>query len=552
MKNKFLLYGFWFLIIIIATGCYDDEGNYNYDAINEVGVGIEKTYGVRKVDTIFVIRPQIKQTLAKDTSNLKFEWYYNTFSDQMKGTLVSRADTVAVKIDPKNSKFSYNHFLRFYITDTRTGAKYLFPVKVKVIKPYEGAWMLLHTQNGMTKLGAVEYIGENMEASDDVYFKEKGSRLKGKPIKLGSANYFDAFYNPRYSPTTLLYCFTDDPEESGILMQDKGFKLYDSIPRYVYPGHIQYFDVTKMGVCEGEMYGRICICNGYLFQGSTGESKLYRVNPSEQVTGKVNITHGTCVGWTSLVFDSEGHRFLHFRNDNNSNYSYSNFDEAAENTSVMDYIKKDEKNVPGIDLNKIDENQKMVYMGSGYWYGSSMRAAQARMAAYALTINEKLNYTYVYEFHGYPLWGSDGEDYPFTYYAAFKTPSGITEKTPMASSCTFNRLLFYAVDNKIYRLDFGAGGNSTLIYQHPNAEAKVEIMRFARKDVGSEKTYEETFADYGSSVFRSLGIAFNLPNGNGEFVVLNLTSAGKVDKNGKYPSEQLHQKFGNIKDIMFI
>ena len=97
-------------------------------------------------------------------------------------------------------------------------------------------------------------------------FQERGQHLKGKPVRLGSANYFNAFYNPQYSPTTLFYCFTDDPEESGILMQDKGFMLYDSVPRYVFPNHAPYFDVTKVGACEGGMYGRICICNGSLFQ----------------------------------------------------------------------------------------------------------------------------------------------------------------------------------------------------------------------------------------------------------------------------------------------
>ena len=62
-------------------------------------------------------------------------------------------------------------------------------------------------------------------------------------------------------------------------------------------------------------------------------------------------------------------------------------------------------------------------------------------------------------------------------------------------------------------------------------------MRFARKDVGSkrETDYNDTFSDYGHSVFRSLGIAFNLPNGKGEFVVLNLNSSGRVDKNGTFP-----------------
>lgn len=79
-------------------------------------------------------------------------------------------------------------------------------------------------------------------------------------------------------------------------------------------------------------------------------------------------------------------------------------------------------------------------------------------------------------------------------------------------------------------------------------------MRFAGKMsvLKERQDYNDTFSDYGHSVFRSLGIAFNLPNGKGEFVVLNLNSSGRVDKNGTFPSEQVHEGFGSIKDIMFI
>ena len=69
-----LFYIFLFLLSSLAIGCYDDEGNYDYKTINEVAVKLEETYGVRKVDTVFVIRPEIRQSLATDTTNLKFEW----------------------------------------------------------------------------------------------------------------------------------------------------------------------------------------------------------------------------------------------------------------------------------------------------------------------------------------------------------------------------------------------------------------------------------------------------------------------------------------------
>ena len=542
---------------MLYVSCFDDKGNYIYHDVNEVIVDIKETYGVRKQDTTVVIRPGIRQTLLENYDHLRFEWYYNTSSDQFKGDLISLADTVAIVINTADPRFSYNHFLRFYVTDTLNGASYLFPVKLKVIKPYEGAWMVLHDQEGSARLGSIEYIGEKMEVTNDAFYKGQGRRLKGNAVALGAANYFNAFYNPRYTPTTLFYCFTDVPEESGVRMQDQNFHMYDSVPRFVYPEHAAQFDPTDISVCEGEMYGRIMVSNGSLWQGSAYESKLYRVNPSDAVLKKganIDITHATCIGWTSIAFDSEGHRFLHFRNDNSSNMSYANFDAASENFCVMDFIKEDEKNIKTVDPSRIDPKEKMVYMGTGYWYGSSMRAPQSRVCGYALTIDEELNYTHVYEFHGYPLWGNDPEDIPFGFHTSFETPSGLTTASKMASSSAFNRLLFFAVDNKIYRLDFGAKGNTTLVYQHPNPNAVVSVMRFARKDVGSQNpdSYAETYADYEFPVHRSLGVGFNLPDGSGEMVILNLTSAGKVDKNKTYPAQQEHKGFGKIKDIVFI
>ena len=115
MRSRFLFYIFLFLLSSLAIGCYDGEGNYDYKTINEVAVKLEETYGVRKVDTVFVIRPEIRQSLATDTTNLKFEWYYNSASDQFKGDLVSTADTVAIRIDPADKKFSYNHYLQVLI-----------------------------------------------------------------------------------------------------------------------------------------------------------------------------------------------------------------------------------------------------------------------------------------------------------------------------------------------------------------------------------------------------------------------------------------------------
>lgn len=553
MKNLILC----LFISLLYVSCFDDKGNYIYHDVNEVIVDIEETYGVRKQDTTVVIRPGIRQTLLEKYEHLRFEWYHNTFSDQFKGDLISSADTVAIVINTADPRFSYNHFLRFYVTDTLNDASYLFPVKLKVIKPYEGAWMVLHDQEGSARLGSIEYIGEKMEVTNDAFYKEQGRRLKGNAVALGTANYWSSYQAPRYEPTTLFFCFTDVAEESGIRMQDQNFHMYDSVPRFVYPEHLADFDVSNVSVCEGEGRGRIMVANGSLWQGSLYDSKLYKARIDESVLAQgenINITHATSVGWTFMAFDSEGNRFLHYYNENSSS-SYTNFNEPEDNNFYAKFVREDENNIKTVDPSNINPNEKMIYLGSGYWYGQSMMASQGRVAAYGVTIDDKLGYVHVYEFHGRPLWGTaNSEDFPFTFHTSFKTPTGITTETPMASSCAFNRLIFYGVGNKIFRLDFGAGGTSTLVFQHPDPNAKVSVMRFARKDPGANtpSSYEGIYADYEFPVMRSLGVGFNLPDGSGEVVILNLTSAGKVDKNKTYPAQQEHKGFGKIKDIVFI
>lgn len=550
MKNKSLLYSLLLLFVLVIAGCYEDEGNYDYSTVNEVMVKIEKNYGVRKLDTVFVIRPEIKQNLVTDLSNLQFEWYHNTFSDQTKGDLISTADTVAIEIHPDSANFSYNHFLRLYIHDEVSGADYMFPVLLKVAKKYEGAWMVLHKDLEGTKLGAVEYIGEEMDVTDDVYFKERGKRLRGEPSALGVANYFSIGYPAKRT----FFLFTDDPKESGVLYPDEGFIAYDTVAHFVYPNHASYFNPADVKACEGEGRGRICLSNGNLFQGNNYNAKLYKARAAANIPGEVKISHATSAGWTFVVYDEAGHRFLHFYNDNYSSLSNSVFDESQDNVYEIEYIKEFESNANNNLLKEgIDPAQKVIYLGTGYWYGPAMTATQGRVAAYGLALNTDIGYAYVYEFHGGSMWRvPDENDYPFPFYTSFKIPSGMNENTPVTSSIAYNRILFYAVDNKVYRLDFGAGGITTLIYQHPDASARATVMKFAKKDVGAQTSYTETYTDYGYNVFRSLGVAFELGNGEGEMVVLNLNSAGKVDKNDKFPSAQEHKGFGKIKDILFL
>lgn len=85
-----------------------------------------------------------------------------------------------------------------------------------------------------------------------------------------------------------------------------------------------------------------------------------------------------------------------------------------------------------------------------------------------------------------------------------------------------------------------AGGAATVIYSHNGGVASA--MKFARKDVSNGE-----YPEYIYDVNRQLGIVFKKSDGTSDFVVLDLTIAGKPEHIQEYKGQ-----FGNIKDVVFL
>jgi hypothetical protein len=200
--------------------------------------------------------------------------------------------------------------------------------------------------------------------------------------------------------------------------------------------------------------------------------------------------------------------------------------------------KDDWKTIPatsslGYDLNDIGADKEMIYIGTGYWSGASYSISP--IPIYALVKSTARNESYLYNFSSYSLQAVD----------TITTPTGLTTETPCTSSNAYNKILFYAVGNQVYRLDF-ATNQSHLVWTHPDGGAKITKLLIARcEDM-------VRYASYGHALQRILGVAVELPGGQGELVVLNLNTAGSVDADGLYPAVQRHAGFGTISDIGFI
>ena len=105
--------------------------------------------------------------------------------------------------------------------------------------------------------------------------------------------------------------------------------------------------------------------------------------------------------------------------------------------------------------------------------------------------------------------------------------------------------------NKVYRVDF-TSGNSTVIYQHEDASAEISALLMAHNSVFQNDADTNGADTYGHPFSRTLGVAVNTGDGQGQLIVLQLNTAGNVDSDHTYPSTQVHTGFGPITDIAFI
>ena len=536
----------YFILGLLVASCYDDKGNYTYQEVNTLDVSLNKVYSVRlDKDTTVTIIPQLSQSLQENEDNLEYTWLHSTTNHNFYGH--GKFDTVGLEqnlnfhIDPEAKNLAYAHYFRLNVYDRITDIEYPVNTTIELIKPYVGSWMILHRKNGQTELGSVEYIGGDIVVQEDAYYKETGKRFTGKPQALMSYTTSCKYYGTG-SGWNMFTVITDDPAEAGVYCQWKHFEKKDSLTRMVAPLAQNSFDFQHITLADGDGAASALLLSGGMLYQSPRAGKIYK--PAADLEGEVNITLASKISNNALLYDEAGHRFAFYYNTSDGlgvkKYDPLYFSESEENTDLIKAIPIRDGNVSAVNPNKLPEDQKVLYLGTGYQYAS----AWTSVYAYALAKNDTR--CFVYEFN--PRGFNYSDNASFNGYYTINIPQGLDESAVFASTPPYSGLLFYASGNTVYRLDFKqAGGKATAIYTH--AGGKAVKMKFAKRYLSSSNAFDA----YEFDVQYSLGIGFDMGNGKGNFVILNLSSTGSVGGDSEhYPAKQVYTDFGEITDFVFI
>ena len=536
----------YFILGLLVASCYDDKGNYTYQEVNTLDVSLNKVYSVRlDKDTTVTIIPQLSQSLQENEDNLEYTWLHSTTNHNFYGH--GKFDTVGLEqnlnfhIDPEAKNLAYAHYFRLNVYDRITDIEYPVNTTIELIKPYVGSWMILHRKNGQTELGSVEYIGGDIVVQEDAYYEETGKRFTGKPQALMSYTTSCKYYGTG-SGWNMFTVITDDPAEAGVYCQWKHFEKKDSLTRMVAPLAQNSFDFQHITLADGDGTASALLLSGGMLYQSPRAGKIYE--PAADLEGEVNITLASKISNNALLYDEAGHRFAFYYNTSDGlgvkKYDPLYFIESEENTNLIKAIPIRDGNVSAVNPNKLPEDQKVLYLGTGYQYAS----AWTSVYAYALAKNDTR--CFVYEFN--PRGFNYSDNASFNGYYTINIPQGLDESAVFASTPPYSGLLFYASGNTVYRLDFKqAGGKATAIYTH--AGGKAVKMKFAKRYLSSSNAFDA----YEFDVQYSLGIGFDMGNGKGDFVILNLSSTGSVGGDSEhYPAKQVYTDFGEITDFVFI
>lgn len=536
----------YFILGLLVALCYDDKENYTYQEVNTLDVSLNKVYSVRlDKDTTVTIIPQLSQSLQENEDNLEYTWLHSTTNHNFYGH--GKFDTVGLEqnlnfhIDPEAKNLAYAHYFRLNVYDRITDIEYPVNTTIELIKPYVGSWMILHRKNGQTELGSVEYIGGDIVVQEDAYYEETGKRFTGKPQALMSYTTSCKYYGTG-SGWNMFTVITDDPVESGVYCQWKHFEKKDSLTRMVAPLAQNSFDFQHITLADGDGTASALLLSGGMLYQSPRAGKIYE--PAADLEGEVNITLASKISNNALLYDEAGHRFAFYYNTSDGlgvkKYDPLYFSESEENTNLIKAIPTRDGNVSAVNPNKLPEDQKVLYLGTGYQYAS----AWTSVYAYALAKNDTR--CFVYEFN--PRGFNYSDNASFNGYYTINIPQGLDESAVFASTPPYSGLLFYASGNTVYRLDFKqAGGKATAIYTH--AGGKAVKMKFAKRYLSSSNAFDA----YEFDVQYSLGIGFDMGNGKGDFVILNLSSTGSVGGDSEhYPAKQVYTDFGEITDFVFI
>ena len=547
--KKIYLYILGLVSMTLVQGCYEDKGNYDYHAVNEMKIEIpEAKIRMPKVEpATATLTPELTQTMAENEDNLTFEWKKLKEGVKIGSTRIndyedySTGKVCQVEVEPNNPE---SIGMMLIVSDKTTGQKWYQLGKVAVVKPLNPAWFVLQ-ENAEQKgvVGAVEGDANGFFAYSDVFKSETGTSfsLSGKPLTIAAKGKYgsDVLVSLMNSTTVFanLTIATDKEiatySPSTLSMMYGTNKIMFENTAKNEPVHLSYYKMDK----KGEMF--VTDKKAY-FAFDDGWCVPFSITDTD-VDGTTTVyPRPACFasfGNRILMYDETNHRFrIGSALSSMTDYMYTSYYYTrayrkgslqwtdAKPLKLRDFA-EDADGIYAFNPNQVDASLKVLDILRGGDNGSNAYAVMAAEGASELTIFRCNTSNLCAGKYTIPVDASI--DFNTAKFAASQAYSA--------------HLVFMAAGSSVYRIDMERQKIEKIYTYEADTNAQIACLKFR----------DSEDANNGNGMV--LGFGINTSDGKGYLGELQLTIAGDVERsdNAAYIFQDAANPFAKIVDISY-
>ncbi len=546
--KKIYLYILGLVSMTLVQSCYDDKGNYDYHAVNDMKVEIPeaKIRMPKENPATVTLTPELTQTLAENEDNLTFEWKklkpdakigsmrFADYTDYSIGKICQ------VVVEPNNPE---SIGMMLIVTDKTTGQKWYQLGKVAVVKPLNPAWFVLQEdadQKGI--VGAIEGNPDGFFAYADVFKSETGESftLEGKPLAIAAkGNYgYGSMGGTMFANLTIATDKNIATYSPSTLTMKYGTNkiLFENALNNV-PVNLSYYKMDKKGemfVTDKKAY--FAYDDGWCVPYSVYDKQVNSAGKEEQVVflPSCSATFSNYV----LTYNPATHRFrigsafASMMDYFGTSFYYSQYYRKGSQWKdmkplVFRDLAEDADGNYAFDPSNVDASLQILDI---------LRGGDNGNYAYAVMASEGASQITVFRF-------SNADD-PLCAgkYTIDLDPSIDLKTAKFAASQAYSaHFIFMAAGNSVYRIDMERQKIEKIYSYDADANAKIACLKFR----------DPEDAENGNGMI--LGFGINTSAGQGLLGELKLTIAGDVDRseNASYIFQDANNRFGKIVDISY-
>lgn len=158
MKNNILY--ILTALLLTATGCYKDNGNYDYIVLNKVTLSDTAARGALNLtlkDTL-KLEPAVQQSGTQTDANLTWLWqYYEVRADGGPSQYISLSSVKKLVLPINGSGMVLGKTYQFVsqVKDNNTGVSTYLYYTVNIVNEFSQGWMILEEQTGNSRMSFI-------------------------------------------------------------------------------------------------------------------------------------------------------------------------------------------------------------------------------------------------------------------------------------------------------------------------------------------------------------------------------------------------------------